>query len=333
MQRVYGRLASAGIDRKFVRDFVLPDWWEDEVAETPTGFAQGALIISKHLGVDVESLRDSTGPLRFRPVSSRFKKRSNLSESEVCTASALASRVAGLVAAAISGPIPQGFDIASARREILAAGSSWVDLESLAKHCWDCGIPVVYLAHLPKGVKKMDGMVANVGGRPVILIAKNSARAAWLLFILAHELGHIARGHIAADSILVDEKIERGVVDIEETEANEAAVELLTGDTETRFITTGRWPSAEKLVVAAKLTAAEHGVDPGHVVLNYAHSMGTTFWGVANAALKSIEPHDARESLKSLLDARVDWSMLPTDSSVFLSRITGSASDVASDGQ
>ena len=32
-------------------------------------------------------------------------------------------------------------------------------------------------------------------------------------------------------------------------------------------------------------------VDPGHIILNYAHSMGPSFYAVGNAALKRLEPN------------------------------------------
>ena len=37
MTQLYRRLADAGFNRPFIKDVVLPDWWEDEIAETPVG--------------------------------------------------------------------------------------------------------------------------------------------------------------------------------------------------------------------------------------------------------------------------------------------------------
>ena len=50
------------------------------------------------------------------------------------------------------------------------------------------------------------------------------------LFILAHELGHIALGHIEEDGVLIDESMDHNVQDQEEADANAFAIELLTGD-------------------------------------------------------------------------------------------------------
>jgi hypothetical protein len=53
-------------------------------------------------------------------------------------------------------------------------------------------------------------------------------------------------------------------------------------------------------------------IDPGHIVLNYAHTMGDTFWPVANAALKLLEPkRDALRIVRAKLAEHLDWSSLP----------------------
>ena len=101
----------------------------------------------------------------------------------------------------------------------------------------------------------------------------------------AHELAHIALGHIDDEGVLIDESVKHNVQDKEETDANAFAVELLTGNAESRFHTSGSWPNAHQLAEAAVSIAKESRIDPGHIVLNYAHTMGKTFWPVANAAL------------------------------------------------
>ena len=64
-------------------------------------------------------------------------------------------------------------------------------------------------------------------------------------------------------------------------------------------------------------------IDPGHVVLNFAHSMGRDFFGVANAALSRSNPDaDAVAFIRGVMADRLDWSNLPEDSSEFLMRVT-----------
>ena len=56
------------------------------------------------------------------------------------------------------------------------------------------------------------------------------------------------------------------------------------------FRTSGSWPNAIQLAECAKFIGKEMRIDPGHLVLNYAHAMGERFWPVAIAALKLLEP-------------------------------------------
>jgi len=64
-------------------------------------------------------------------------------------------------------------------------------------------------------------------------------------------------------------------------------------------------------------------IDPGHIVLNYAHTMGNRFRPVANAALALIEPRrDALRILRKQMAEHLDWSSLPEDSSEFLMRVS-----------
>lgn len=68
----------------------------------------------------------------------------------------------------------------------------------------------------------------------------------------------------------------------------------------------------------------EHRTYPGHIILNYAHSMGGAgFFAVANAALKLIEPEaNAPDLIRRKMAANLDWSALPADASEFLMRMT-----------
>ena len=125
--------------------------------------------------------------------------------------------------------------------------------------------------------------------------------------------------------MLIDESVKHNVQDKEETDATSFAEELLTGNSESRFHTSGSWPNAIQLADSARLIAKEMRIDPGHIVLNYAHTMGKTFWPVANAALKLLEPkRDALKIVRAKLAEHLDWSSLPEDSSEFLMRVSQS---------
>lgn len=56
MDALYLRLEALGLDAEFVRSVVLPDWWDDEIAQNPAGYAQGLAIISRNLGIELRHL-------------------------------------------------------------------------------------------------------------------------------------------------------------------------------------------------------------------------------------------------------------------------------------
>ena len=216
-------------------------------------------------------------------------------------------------------PIPTASEI----RQTILARSRWVGFKTLLNYCWSLGIPVLHVNLFPPGAKRPDGFTLRLNGRPVIILCRNEKQPSWLLFILAHELGHQACGHVPENGALLDEQVKQNKPDQEETEANQFAIELLTGKAPTRISTDDRWPNAHKLAELAKEFGRRNHVDPGHVVLNYAHTMGDNFFAVARGALKVLYPEaDAMETVRTKLAENLDWEMLPEDSSEFLMRIT-----------
>jgi hypothetical protein len=324
MAELYRRLQAVGLRKSDVRKILLPDWWDDQIADNPAGYAEGLAYLSRHGGLDILSLRDTAQPIVFRDFGvCKFKKPQNATESDLALSRAIATRTAQLVnIAATEPPLPLPVSASQIRSEILGRGARWVSLDNLIDYCWSIGIPVIHVSSLPAG-KRPDGLSARVNGRPVIVLCKMVRLSAWLLFILAHELGHIALGHVEDDGVLIDQSMRDNFQDQEEAAANSFAVELLTGNKETTVRTTGRWPNAQQLSETAKGVSIKMGIDPGHFVLNYAHTMGTRFWPVANAALSLLEPNrDALKVVRQKLAAHLDWSKLPEDSSEFLMRVT-----------
>jgi hypothetical protein len=325
IKRLYSRLGQVGLTRAFVVHTALPHWWDDEIASNPAGYAQGLMLLSRHLGLDLASLQDENSPLKLREFGvCKFKKRANVSEDQLALARVMATRTAQLAAAAMPdepGPLP--LDAGEVRQRILGRGAAWVGLKELLDYCWSIGLPVLHLDHFPKNACRPHGFASRLKGRPVIVLCRRSKHSAWLLFILAHELGHLALGHVPEDGALLDEHIDKESTDSEEEQANAFALELLTGVSERRFVATGRWPNARALTDSAREIARRQMIDPGHIVLNYAHSMGPSFYPVGTAALNLLEPHaDAVSLVRTVMAEHLDWSLLPEDSSEFLMRVT-----------
>lgn len=66
MADLYRRLKAVGLTETEVRRFILPDWWEDEAAMNPVGFAEGVSYIARYVGLELSALREPGSPLTFR---------------------------------------------------------------------------------------------------------------------------------------------------------------------------------------------------------------------------------------------------------------------------
>ena len=58
MANLYNQLAQLGFDKKFVQDFVLPDWWCPEFEQTDGAAIDAAAYASRRLDLDLDSLLD-----------------------------------------------------------------------------------------------------------------------------------------------------------------------------------------------------------------------------------------------------------------------------------
>lgn len=325
--------AAVGLKKEVFE--ALPEWWEEALGH-PSGVYEVRGFVAKHFGLEI----GPNGQLRQRLMPHAcFKTRTGIDITEVASARAMATAVARIVAAATvharppgantpwSGGLPSAADL---RRAVLDSGRPWVSLSDLLAVCWEHGIPVVYLPSLPVSKPKMEGMVTFCGGRPVILVTtKKAEQPAWMLFVLAHEMGHVALRHLdeCDGGSIVDEKVsedEDGVADPQEVAANAYALQLLTGGERSVF-SLKHLMKAEALAEAAMRFGRERHIDPGHVVLNAVRNTtvgGKSPWGLGTSALKHLD-HESASSVmcRDALRQNVDLDALSDDSFEFLERL------------
>jgi hypothetical protein len=322
LQSLYARLERAGLNRKFIREVLLPDWWDDAIAEHPTGYAEARLRIARALGLSLRQL-DSEDPLRemLSETRLRCKTRRDTELDSIRWTIALAKRAAELAARATPKPYEPLPETASQIRDAILQEHQWVSLDNLSVYCWQHGIPVIPLKSKPRRSKRVDGLIVRVGERPVIVLACGYRYSARLLFIVAHELGHWARGHLSDQSILAEESIAREGESHEEAEANWFAVELLTGKPDKAYWAP-RSLTAAQLAEGARMAGRRDKVDPGVVALNYAWNQGT--WEVGMGALKILEPEPKGMLLlqQRMLES-LEWSRLHEEDAQLLLRLTG----------
>ena len=63
MTQLYSRIGNVGFPRKYLREVVLPGWWDDEIAHNPAGYAEGLLLLSRNLGLDLASMQNEAVPV------------------------------------------------------------------------------------------------------------------------------------------------------------------------------------------------------------------------------------------------------------------------------
>lgn len=317
MGDIYQRLALLGLKKSWLRTHVLPLWWSDELARTPSARSEIEIYLARTLGLEISSLRDAGAPLAFTAAPrTRFKRHANSCDEKLKLARALGSRL-GILAATATEQTPvvatdnrhalSTLSAQSIRAMILETGTQWIGLKELLEFCHSRGVPVVH-ATLPDGFKRYDGMALCPHGRPVILSFNGRHSPSWQAFIVAHELGHHVLGHIGVNGEIFDDKLQRNDDDEEESAANQFAIELLTGAE--HFDYQGCWPDAPALSREVEAFGESFNVHPGVLLLNLCHHQHKMF-ALAMAALALVEKgEDAFESFagaSSLFD-EASWN-------------------------
>jgi hypothetical protein len=319
MSDIYDRLAACGFDRAFIREAILPEWWNDSLAEVPANRALAEMLIARCLGMSLVALNDPTASLEPTALPHvKFKLLKNTVDERVKPTLLVAERAVKIVAGALSSlpPFKLPPDPLTIRRSILRS-HRYVDLQSLLEFCWETGIIVVHLAKLPAQSKRCDGLAMFCNGRPAVVLGSKRDSPAWLAFHLAHELGHILRRHVTKDSEpLVDANLEEALTSTEEDQANTDAMELLTGLQHPKI---GNLKlNGPKLAAMALSSGPPVGVDPGVFTLIYGKSNDR--WGVAQLALKRLRlDSGAHAMLGEHLAQKIRPEDLPEASERFIS--------------
>jgi hypothetical protein len=325
MANFYQRLAAVGLPKSFVVAQGLPDWWCDEYEQSEGAIVTAAAHVAKRLNLDLPSLLNEQAQPRFVLTSQpKYKMQNGTDPRDLPVSSAIAAKVAEIVASACQVPYKpiEHLNVAAIRAAILDS-RQFVDLTGFLDFCWSHGIPVVHFAQFPKGSKKFHGLSACFYQRPVIVLSLNAASPARLLFIAAHELGHILKGHLnlMSEGLLVDEAVQLESNDEEEIEANEVAAELMFGKPDQIYYTPRNYTGTELAEYAQRIGLRDR-VSPGMVALNYGWSK--QHWGSANSALKLLESKaDAPQQVNRYLLEHLNWDKLGNDYQEYLALVLG----------
>lgn len=325
MKTLYRKLRVAGFNPKFV-DSLLPEWWDDQIASTQSGFQEASVRLGSIFGVKPSSLRDPDAhPVLRVPEGRRFKRQAKHEEQQLDVACALSMSAASRVLNAL--PRPEAAIVvpdATIVRDSLLAEHPYINFAALLSYVWQLGIPVIHIEHWPAKTKKMAGLAFESNGRPVIILTSNRQHG-FLVFDLAHELAHIALGHVTNAKCVVDQDIDENADDPDERAANRFALELLTGDPGCKIVPTGRHLSGQELAAQAARYGNQHQIDPLHVALNYGHTQ--QHWIAASSAVKLLTPNTPsdQEILRQRLFTELKEHDINDDDYMVLARLTGEA--------
>ncbi len=313
MRDLYRRLSAIGFDADFVRNHILPDWWDDAIADVPANRALAEAWISKMLRLGVAALQDASRPLRLPPLTEfRLKRRKGTPPESILPAIVVAEQTArNLVAQARDVPPFAGRLTAVALRRTILQDRSTISLQELVQFSWGHGIPVLHIRDLPKASRRFCGMALFCGETPVIVLASGHDGPPWLAFHLAHELGHVLLGHVQpGGKPLADGDIDQTESDMEERQADEFACYVLTGNErpDARVLIGMRAPALARM---AKEFGPRQQIDPGVLALVYGRNAGRM--PVAAAALKLLDAQSgAREMIASALRAHLPADLSET---------------------
>lgn len=327
MASLLKKLSAVGLSESYVRRAGLPSWWDDELNEIPSAVLEGSAHIAQRLHLDLTSLLEDDSEAKFKSLlPTKFKYHSQQASDVPYVSHQVASRVAEIVALSLKPqpfiPIPTA--VKQVRKDVLTHGSK-VDLESLLSYCWQHGIAVVYFNDYPKDTRKITGMIQWQGDRPVILLSHKTTHPAWLAFHLAHELGHLALGHVET-GILIDDEINESD-DAEETAANRFAVELLVNQYDNCFQGVSIYNNGQlRTKIEAKLRA-DPTVDACVLAFNYAwhaKKADSQKFGLAQKAVQELGCEESGDAIICrLLEDHLDWKSLGDDTIDHLERILG----------
>lgn len=325
MERIYKKIRLAGFNPAFLKA-MLPEWWDDDLASTPSGRQYAALHLARIFSLAPESLRDDAEHVLFSFGSNhKFKRRANVEETSLDVATAVAYSAAKIAVSNFKKPYDSSISLEwrDVRNSILEK-NDYVNLEGLIDFCSKVGIPVLFINKFPAKAKKMAGLALKVYDRPAIVLTQRRTYG-YMLFDLAHELGHIAKGHLNESNgeCFVDSKIEQNSTDKKELEANQFAFGVITGQEGIQFVHEGRFLNAEQLANGSIETCRVRKIDPTHVALNYCH--GLEQWSLATNTLKILcagLPSD-QELVRKMMLAGINLDEIDEDDLNMIKTLSG----------
>lgn len=324
--RLRERLKSVGLSDPAI-EAAWPVWWSQDAEASTSAKVELRFSVARKLGLDPHSLLEDDAQPRFVwRDEARFKHLSGEGQLERSAITSFGTALGMyLVAATKSEPMEIQHDPKALRNAILHE-QPYVRLIDLLSLCWSFGIPTIHLRIFPLARKRMSAMSVRVGERTAIMLGKDSVYPPHVAFYLAHELAHIALGHLSEEPMVVDLEEEEPTAtddDAEENRADEFALELLTGLPKPTVLPKYRRYSARELARVAQDAAKDLAIEPGTLALCFGFS--TKDWATANAAIREIysSPRPVWTEVNRIAASQLALDLIPDDARSYISVVLG----------
>lgn len=327
--RLRSRLKRAGI-HSLALDAAWPKWWSDEADASPSARAELRFSLSRKLGLEPRSLLDDHAEPSFVwKDEARFKHLAAEDDTERAALASFGIALSSVLTFATRAATTLlGVSAQSLRQSILSSGQPFVALVDLLSASWALGVPVIHLRVFPAAQKRMAAMAVRSGDRFSVLLGKDSVYPPHVAFYLAHELGHLALGHLDVGTAIVDLEDEDPAEpsDREEEEADRYGLELLTGLSSPVVLPKKGNYSARELARVSVAASKDLHVEPGTLALCFGYA--TRDWATANGAMAHIytEKKPVWREVNQLAFNQMELDGLPGDFRDYLAAVLGEES-------
>lgn len=303
-----------------------PEWWSKEAEGSPSAEAELRFSMARKLGLDPRSLLDDEGPRFFWDDSAKFKHFKGDDQRERPAISAFGISISRMLIKTVE-PFHSivGVSASELRTSILKL-QPFVSFIDLLKLLWGVGIPIIYLRVHPLEAKRMAAMAVAIQKRHAILLAKDAQYPAPVAFHVAHEIGHIALGHVVEGSAVVDMEspVEYAAeADKEEKASDRFALELLTGDPNFTIEKLGKGRNPGELALQVQKVGLDTAIEPGTLAMCYGYVTGE--WDTVFAALPFIYEQAIPVWMVTnrIAKQQMEWDALGDENGSFIRAVIG----------